>query len=207
MFEGLFKEMEEKAKETKKKRSSKKKITTPAEELVAAVETPVPSVETYVELSIDDFDQELEELSKNVEKEAEKEDLKDTYESFEDESPDLSTCLARFNARVEIWSNSDVSFPWLHHYFWWVMHNVFAHFVIGLVPIRFFIRFHDWTSKYLNRVKSVHSPSPIFINVTSYPIWFIHNAIIHPLIGLLPITPLFKIHDITAKEMGQPDWI
>lgn len=37
--------------------------------------------------------------------------------------------------------------PWAAHTFWWALHNVVAHPLIGLVPIRMFFRFHDWTSR------------------------------------------------------------
>lgn len=43
---------------------------------------------------------------------------------------------------------------WLHpvieHHFWWLTHNWAAHFLIGLVPVKPFFDFHDWTSKKLN---------------------------------------------------------
>lgn len=37
--------------------------------------------------------------------------------------------------------------PWAAHTFWWALHNVVSHPLIGLVPIKLFFRFHDWTSR------------------------------------------------------------
>lgn len=37
--------------------------------------------------------------------------------------------------------------PWVAHTFWWVVHNAVSHLLIGLVPIKPFFRFHDWTSR------------------------------------------------------------
>lgn len=37
--------------------------------------------------------------------------------------------------------------PWASHTFWWVVHNVIAHPLIGLLPFRPLFRFHDWTSE------------------------------------------------------------
>lgn len=37
--------------------------------------------------------------------------------------------------------------PWARHTFWWWLHNAVAHPLIAFVPVRFFFRFHDWTSR------------------------------------------------------------
>lgn len=44
-----------------------------------------------------------------------------------------------------IWVN-----PYIEHHFWWLLHNCVAHMLIGLVPVKWFFDFHDWTSKKLN---------------------------------------------------------
>ena len=36
--------------------------------------------------------------------------------------------------------------PWAAHTFWWVIHNVVAHPLIGVLPLRPAFKFHDWTS-------------------------------------------------------------
>lgn len=40
--------------------------------------------------------------------------------------------------------------PVIEHHFWWLMHNWAAHFMIGLLPLKPFFDFHDWTSVKLN---------------------------------------------------------
>lgn len=40
--------------------------------------------------------------------------------------------------------------PIIEHHFWWLTHNIIAHTLIGLIPIKLFFDFHDWTSKKLN---------------------------------------------------------
>jgi hypothetical protein len=40
--------------------------------------------------------------------------------------------------------------PLVQHYFWWMIHNLVAHPMIGLLPIKVSFRFHDWTSHKLN---------------------------------------------------------
>lgn len=40
--------------------------------------------------------------------------------------------------------------PVIEHHFWWLIHNIIAHTLIGLIPIKLFFNFHDWTSKKLN---------------------------------------------------------
>jgi hypothetical protein len=40
--------------------------------------------------------------------------------------------------------------PVIEHHFWWLTHNILAHTLIGLIPVKWFFDFHDWTSKKLN---------------------------------------------------------
>jgi hypothetical protein len=37
--------------------------------------------------------------------------------------------------------------PWFKHTTWWLVHNCLSHPVIGLIPIKMFFKFHDWTSR------------------------------------------------------------
>ena len=37
--------------------------------------------------------------------------------------------------------------PWVAHAVWWWVHNVIAHPLIGIAPLRSAFRFHDWTSR------------------------------------------------------------
>jgi len=36
--------------------------------------------------------------------------------------------------------------PWVIHTFWWLVHNLVAHPLIGLIPVKRSFDFHDWTS-------------------------------------------------------------
>lgn len=56
----------------------------------------------------------------------------------------------RFPKRIEKFRKAEKKFPVLQHYFWWVMHNCITHFLIGIIPIKIFFKFHDWTSVKLN---------------------------------------------------------
>lgn len=56
----------------------------------------------------------------------------------------------RFPKRIEKFRKAEKRFPVIQHYFWWVMHNCVTHFLIGLIPIKPFFQFHDWTSVKLN---------------------------------------------------------
>lgn len=38
------------------------------------------------------------------------------------------------------------------HHFWWFVHNCVAHPLIGVCPIPFFFRFHDYTARRINVV-------------------------------------------------------
>lgn len=56
----------------------------------------------------------------------------------------------RFPKRIEKFKKAEKRFPVLQHYFWWFLHNCITHPLIGLIPIKPFFNFHDWTSVKLN---------------------------------------------------------
>lgn len=56
----------------------------------------------------------------------------------------------RFPKRLKKFRKAEKRFPMLQHYFWWVMHNCITHPLIGLIPVKPFFQFHDWTSVKLN---------------------------------------------------------
>lgn len=64
------------------------------------------------------------------------------------------TSYLRFYKRIRTWEKyakyKVVSFPLVRHYFWWLVHNIPAHLLIALVPMKFAFDFHDWTSKKLS---------------------------------------------------------
>lgn len=63
----------------------------------------------------------------------------------------------RFPKRIEKFRKAEKRFPVLQHYFWWFLHNCITHPLIGLVPIKMFFNFHDWTSVKLNAGESALS--------------------------------------------------
>jgi hypothetical protein len=56
----------------------------------------------------------------------------------------------RFPKRIEKFRKAEKRFPILQHYFWWFVHNCVTHPLIGLIPVKPFFQFHDWTSVKLN---------------------------------------------------------
>lgn len=56
----------------------------------------------------------------------------------------------RFPKRIEKFRKAEKNFPVLQHYFWWFIHNCVTHPLIGLIPVKLFFQFHDWTSVKLN---------------------------------------------------------
>jgi len=67
----------------------------------------------------------------------------------EEEAKELGS-QGRFKRRIEKFVLAGKSFPVLQHYMWWLIHNWLAHFMIGLLPLKPFFQFHDWTSRKLN---------------------------------------------------------
>jgi hypothetical protein len=63
----------------------------------------------------------------------------------------------RFPKRIEKFKKAEKRFPILQHYFWWFTHNCVTHPLIGLIPIKPFFNFHDWTSVKLNAGESALS--------------------------------------------------
>jgi hypothetical protein len=70
---------------------------------------------------------------------------------------EMSGSADRFPKRIKKFRKAEKRFPILQHYFWWVMHNCITHFLIGIVPIKPFFQFHDWTSVKLNAGESALS--------------------------------------------------
>lgn len=56
----------------------------------------------------------------------------------------------RFPIRVEKFKKKRKFLPVVQHYFWWFVHNCITHPLIGLIPVKPFFQFHDWTSVKLN---------------------------------------------------------
>lgn len=68
--------------------------------------------------------------------------------NFDESMPELKTSHGRFHNRIKIWMKRKGSAN--EHHFWWFVHNCVAHPMIGLVPIKKFFQFHDFTSDKIN---------------------------------------------------------
>jgi len=81
------------------------------------------------------------------------------WEEIGDDTWLCPTCLARgersgvrgFNepedGSRERYRERRASIPWAQHTAWWVVHNVIAHPLIGVLPVGPAFAFHDWTSR------------------------------------------------------------
>lgn len=122
-------------------------------------------------------------------------------------SENVSTSIGRFNKRVIEWNES--SNGYLRHHFWWMVHNCVAHPILGLVPCKKTVDFHDWTSENLNTYalpwlkNNKRSPMPVIKNKWK---WLKHNVFSHIAIGLVPCMRTFYFHDSSALEMNVPEW-
>lgn len=105
----------------------------------------------------------------------------------------------------------------IEHHILWMIHNCIAHPVLGIYVCNKTLKFHDNTSALLNEsfncLNQLSSQYYVEIYETYYPRlnykfrWFLHNSIIHFFLGLFPCKFMFKLHDITAKYMDEPDWV
>lgn len=58
----------------------------------------------------------------------------------------------RYLHRIRLWKEiHQIERAGLKHRLWWVLHNCFAHILIGLAPCRTTFKLHDWTSQRLNQ--------------------------------------------------------
>ena len=57
---------------------------------------------------------------------------------------------------------------------------------------RYYIRMRRWERAH---------PKTGFIRHLGW--WWLHNIVVHPLIGYLPLGPLFALHDWTSKKLNQ----
>ena len=51
----------------------------------------------------------------------------------------------RYRSRIENYKQKGA--PVRRHMFWWLVHNVVAHPLIGFFPTRVMFELHDWTSE------------------------------------------------------------
>jgi hypothetical protein len=111
----------------------------------------------------------------------------------------------RYQKRLARWTSIARLAPRVQHHFWWGLHNVVAHPLVGVRPNTLTIWFHDWTSQRLNLERKLRpSPGP---TMTSRNKWILHNVASHIAIGLVPCAVTFAWHDKTAHDMGEPYWV
>lgn len=60
-----------------------------------------------------------------------------------------TTSQERFHQRVEKYRAKDA--PLFLHHWWWFVHNVVAHPLIGVAPSKPTFQFHDFTSRKINQ--------------------------------------------------------
>lgn len=111
----------------------------------------------------------------------------------------------RFKIRQERWVKAKRSLPRTRHYMWWLLHNCVSHPVLGFVPSKGTVWFHDWTSMHLNLRKKLRPSKPPVI--PSYAWWLLHNTVGHLAIGLLPTQASFSYHDKTCEKMNVRYWV
>jgi hypothetical protein len=54
--------------------------------------------------------------------------------------------------------------------------------------------------RYLDRLGYNPYPTP---RIKHWGWWLLHNCITHPLIGVMPIKPMFEFHDWTSRRLNR----
>jgi hypothetical protein len=122
--------------------------------------------------------------------------------------PFARTSEARYRERLADWTGGHEGLSWLaarlRHHGWWLVHNLVAHPLLALVPLRPGVALHDWTSRRLNLEAAIEpSPAP---RIDRRLWWLVHNFVSHPAIGLFPCARTFRWHDVTARRMAVHGW-
>lgn len=112
----------------------------------------------------------------------------------------------RFLRRLNKWVHRTPSIPALKHHFWWLLHNCVAHPLIGIYPSTTTVRFHDYTSRWLNLNFRIPNSDLPDIQGKRWK-WVKHNIFHHILIGVLPLPIFFEWHDQGAEEMEVENWV
>lgn len=55
----------------------------------------------------------------------------------------------RFAEDQKVWEDHPAGK--IKHLGWWLIHNVIAHPLIGVLPVHFALQFHDYTSRQMHR--------------------------------------------------------
>jgi hypothetical protein len=122
----------------------------------------------------------------------------------------------RYRARIEKFEKDGKPWPKLRHHALWMLHNLVAHPILGVMPIEPVVELHELTSAWLNHVPSSQSLGSwtdrfrdlhVRIPKIKRPsLWALHNLVGHVAIGLVPCKATFKLHDWTAK-LAVPGWV
>lgn len=118
----------------------------------------------------------------------------------------------RYKARVQSFKADGHSWPRVRHFFFWMVHNVVVHPMLGLVVNDKTTALHDLSSQWLNKANrtSLVGRQLLFTEVPVVQkrgFWLLHNVLAHVLIGFLPCKLTFAFHDWTAKKMSVPGWV
>jgi len=130
--------------------------------------------------------------------------------------------LKRFYDRILKFKEDGRPWPLARHHALWVLHNCVSHPWLAVHPSGPALEFHELTSQWLGKrpamtlqtlwgMTTFHERTLAFeppaIERGKRVAWFVHNAIAHPLIGVLPTAWAFRVHDHTAERMGVPRWV
>jgi hypothetical protein len=122
----------------------------------------------------------------------------------------------RYGVRIGYFKEDGRALPRLRHHLLWLLHNCVAHPILAVAVTQPTVEFHSLTSEWLNHVRSNYYPRQRYHRrefayempvIEKRLLWVFHNAVAHPLIGLLPFKPVFALHDWSAKIMGVPNWV
>lgn len=124
------------------------------------------------------------------------------------EAEDLSSSAERFAHRLKLFKRDRRAFPRTRHFFYWLVHNLIAHPLLGLFPSKLTVRFHSVTSNWLNHRSGWNRIDPEPPRPTKWGWWLLHNIVAHFAIGLFPFATFpFRLHDWTAEKMDVPGWV
>lgn len=136
--------------------------------------------------------------------------------------------MARYQARLDRFQKDGQPWPRLRHHTLWVLHNCIVHPILAVCPKAPVVEVHDLTSQWLNQSPAKSIPERQYPVIRSTlglagmhsrtivakvpevkkPVaWFVHNAVAHTLIGVLPCRLTFAFHDRTAETMGIRGWL
>ena len=77
------------------------------------------------------------------------------FDDFDEDDEDydgfnLRTSFGRYHHRKITWYVKTQNWTWWpRHYFWWFVHNSVVHPILGIMPLEFVFKIHDYTSEKL----------------------------------------------------------